>query len=351
MIKHLEVENYRCFEKLEAHDLRLLNLVVGRNASGKTALLESVFLAAAATPEVLLRMRQWRGLGQPKIRFERNEFAALWHDVFFNHQEERTISVRLEGSPATSGVVRISYAKSGDTITLPITAADANEESIVIVPLRFQGKDCSGKEFDFEVTLSTEGELITSKPQPMNASFFPSAFKVNPEEAAQRFSSLSRKNKQGKIIEPLQKVYPYLQNLSLEINAGVSMVYASIEGVEEKMPIQVISEGAYKLMNILLAMANHAGGFIIVDEIENGFYYKTMPEIWTLLLHFARSYRTQIFTSVHSLECLQAAAEVAKGNEGEFALLRTVKENGKCVVRQFSGKEFSDAVSEDIEIR
>jgi AAA15 family ATPase/GTPase len=348
MIKTVEIENYRCFERATLNDLKLLNVVVGSNASGKTALLESLFLGAGANPEIILRMRSWRGLGEPKIRIERKEFGALWRDIFYEQDDQRTISVSLNGtSHLTTGRVRINFAQS-EPILIPISTT---EDSPAIVPLRFQGVDCSGKDFDYEVGLTPDGQLTMTKPQVMSASFFPSAFKANPEESARRFSGLSKKKKQSRIIESLQQIYPFIKDLSLEINAGVSMIYADVDGMPEKMPVQIISEGVYKLMNIFLAMIDHPGGFVIVDEIENGFYYETLPEIWKLLLHFARSFRTQIFVSSHSLECLRAASEAAKGNEGEFGLLRTVKENGRCYIKQFTGQRFVNAIEEDFELR
>jgi DNA replication and repair protein RecF len=45
MIESLEVTNFRGFERLELHGLRRINVIVGENSSGKTAFLESVFLA------------------------------------------------------------------------------------------------------------------------------------------------------------------------------------------------------------------------------------------------------------------------------------------------------------------
>ncbi|MFZ0862026.1 MAG: AAA family ATPase, partial [Candidatus Sulfotelmatobacter sp.] len=39
MIESLTIENFRCFEKTTISDLRRVNVVVGNNGAGKTALL------------------------------------------------------------------------------------------------------------------------------------------------------------------------------------------------------------------------------------------------------------------------------------------------------------------------
>ncbi len=67
MIDRLIVENFRCFEHLELDGLSRINVVVGENASGKTALLESLFFAAAGNPEILARLRVFRGIPRGRL--------------------------------------------------------------------------------------------------------------------------------------------------------------------------------------------------------------------------------------------------------------------------------------------
>ena len=48
------------FERIEVRDMRRLNLLVGDSGSGKTALLEAIYLAMGVSPELALRIRAWR---------------------------------------------------------------------------------------------------------------------------------------------------------------------------------------------------------------------------------------------------------------------------------------------------
>ena len=43
VIRNLRISNFRCFESAFLEDCRTINVIVGPNASGKTALLESIF--------------------------------------------------------------------------------------------------------------------------------------------------------------------------------------------------------------------------------------------------------------------------------------------------------------------
>ena len=46
MLKSLRIRNYRVFKDLKVDGLQRINLIAGKNSSGKTSLLEAVFLLA-----------------------------------------------------------------------------------------------------------------------------------------------------------------------------------------------------------------------------------------------------------------------------------------------------------------
>jgi hypothetical protein len=71
MIKTLEIKNFRCFESVSLSDLTRVNVITGSNASGKSALLEALFLGARATGDAVLVLNTARGWA-PTI----NPFAA-----------------------------------------------------------------------------------------------------------------------------------------------------------------------------------------------------------------------------------------------------------------------------------
>ena len=89
MIDSLQIKNFKCFRTLSLSDLGTLNVVVSDNASGKTALLESIFLSQVANPEVVFRMRLFRGLGgNLALSASRAAYKALWKHLFFNFDQQ-----------------------------------------------------------------------------------------------------------------------------------------------------------------------------------------------------------------------------------------------------------------------
>src|SRR5713101_8522765 len=94
MIESLSVSNFRGIEKLELHGLRRINVIVGENSSGKTALLESIFLAGGGSPEIALRLQAQRGLVQTlQITLDRTSYESLWRQFFYGFDQKKVISI------------------------------------------------------------------------------------------------------------------------------------------------------------------------------------------------------------------------------------------------------------------
>ena len=129
------------------------------------------------------------------------------------------------------------------------------------------------------------------------------------------------------------------------------MLFAHVKDLPEKIPLSLASGGMNKLAAILLAMPSHPRGVIMVDEVENGVYYKRLPLIWESLLDLARAHECQVFVSTHSGECIEAAAQIAEKNPDDFSLVRTVSEKGVSKIKQITGRKFAAALEQRLDIR
>lgn len=349
MIDSIQIHNFRCFKELDLDGLKRVNVIVGRNASGKTSLLESIFLAAGASPEIVLRLRSWRGLGDRiSISRDTTSYRSLWEDLFFSLEQERIISISLTGSPRNTRSVRIFYSQQA-TLTIPI--GDDEIEAAGTEPITFEWRDNKGQLYTARPKLTPEGLNLGGSFPTMDSAFFASSLKPNPSETAARFSELSKRKMDSDLVGVLRSEFPLIENVSVEVSAGITMLYASIDKLHEKLPLAVVSEGINKLVSILAAIAKYSKGVIIVDEIDNGFHYEKLPSLWKILLEFSKKFNTQIFVSTHNRECLNALLPTLERNEDEFCMVRTEKLNGYCGARMFSGRDLRSAIAQEVEVR
>jgi len=224
-------------------------------------------------------------------------------------------------------------------------------ESGDVHPISFEWRTQDGKVQKVSVEVTPQGVLQL----PQITSIYPMMFLSSstifaPEENAKRFSFLSRRNRQQSIIRIIKSLFPIVEDLSVEIVAGAPGLYASV-GFEEKIAVGSLSAGLTKYLGILLGIAAYPKGVIIIDEIENGFFYKKYPAVWEGITSLAAEHETQLFVSTHSIECLQAASQVVSARPSRFALLRTERKDDECVVKYFDGKDLLAGIEQRIEFR
>ena len=61
MVTSVEIRNFRGFRELTVSDLAPINVIVGDNASGKTAFLKSIYLAVSGHAQQPYNLKRWRG--------------------------------------------------------------------------------------------------------------------------------------------------------------------------------------------------------------------------------------------------------------------------------------------------
>lgn len=352
MIDSLEIKNFRCFESVKVTGLSRVNVLVGRNAVGKTALLESLFITSGASPELVFRVKGWRGLPRFEISNERAAYQALWKDLFFTFDETRNIRIVLgKGGTEVRGL-EISYA-SPQGVLLPPTGLASSLDVIPIIPIVFRWRTASGQEAVAEPKFTKDGFKVAAAPEtlPLPAVFFSSANLPSPEESAGWFSQLSIQGSDRELVDSVREVFTFVEDLSIQVAAGAPAIYATLRHLSEKVPINLVSSGLTKLLAIVLAIIQKKGGLLCVDEIENGFHHEALVAVWKLISRFAEKYDTQIFASTHSAECLEAATKGISEPKSLLALLKLERTNGRSTVKRFSGEALRSAMVEAVEVR
>lgn len=355
MIRSVEFRNFRSFNRAKLDNLTRVNIVVGDNGSGKTALLEGIFLAAGPSPEIALRTRQWRGNEGDRYSGTVEELErALWGDLFHKFDFQSPAVVTILGTQHHNRTLRVTFRGQKNPLAAPNRKARRSGAKIATDPLPI--------EFRWQMPLRNdmviyprfeEGKLyLPLMPESeIQATFFAANRTYSALETAQRFSVLSKHFEDDQFIRLFSEHFQRVTGLSIQASAHIPMLFATLKDIPEKIPISLASGGMNKLAAILLAPAVQPGGVVLIDEIESGFYHKRLPMIWESIHSLAEQYNSQVIASTHSAECLEAAAGIAEKYPGDFSVIRPVLENGETILRQFSGNRFVGAIEERIDIR
>jgi hypothetical protein len=350
MIKSFSVRNFRCFQQLDLHDLKRVNIVLGANATGKTALGEALYLAATASPVANYWFRQIRNRALPQQQpiWDRTMFERFWSDMFFDFDSRRGTSLEFTDSDRQRYVVRIFYRKDdsqSDALTGPVP-------SIPAIPLVFQREGPTGTLTESRAFLKKNVPEIDGTIEFIPQMFaLPATGQYAQADLATWFDNLNKKREAGDVLKYLRQVFPIIEELDIGLDATLAALYAKVKSVRELIPIGVVSSGVSKVLGLLLSVANANRGVVLVDEIDNGIHYKKLPIVWSTLHDFCEEREVQLFAATHSWEALKAVDVVLSNNVENFAYLRTERENGKCVVYQFTGQQLKATLDQNIDPR
>ena len=351
MIESVKIQNFRCFSELEVHGLKPINIIVGENASGKSAFLEAIFLASGANVQVPFNFRVWRQFGGATIAIQADasSYQELWDDLFYAFDQSRTIWIEAIGTSADSRSLRIWYGDDSNQI-LPFGKQSIPPSFVPQINFKWQGGDREAVVVRPKLTaegLKIEGASFEHFP----AMMFGPHINQTQNENVKLFSSLSKSGRIDPVLDALRSEFPFLRALSVEYTSSTPAVFAEIEGQKRKLPIGLISDGVNKLLSILLAIASYPNGTLLIDQIEDGFYFKKLSSTWKVIHKFAKDNEIQIFATTHSQECLSALLPVLEANEEDFALLRATHSEGSTRFSVISGRRFGSALSQEFELR
>lgn len=382
MIESFELSNFRCFDALKLKDLKRVNVITGANASGKSALLEALLCGARGTADALLATNTLRNLHATNIAtigllrgpfmpglgaIPPESFHALWDHLFYAVSEKSEIKrvadkieLRYSDSEHKKYSVEIAFMDSSEqgepqpsVIARPATGVPAP----ALVPLRVSrgitSPDGSTHRTSQLISLNPQGQIQGSSVlPPLGPSLFIFSSVIDYAEIdnVAWFSLLREKGEHEEIVKFIREQFPFIADLEVLAPFGSSGLFASLKsgGVRR---LQLISSGINKIITILLACANATNGIILVDEIENGIFYEKYEFMWSVLYNFAAKFSCQLFVTSHSLECLKNLVPVMGNNVDDFSLIRTERENGKCIARHISGAAMAAALRGENEIR
>jgi hypothetical protein len=348
MIRSIDIANFKCFERLKIDKVKRINVLVGDNGSGKTALMEAVFLAVNSGTDLIDRYRQQRGLeGGARIGSQSEIEEMIFSDLFFNHDLTHHIKIALDGTSFDKRTVAIAsgitlkaqkYFKLINPSFIPPPASykpftvswidDRGFERFVIPQLTAQG-------MQWAVT----GEVFTKY------FYFAANGVVNPIESSSRFSRLSSSFAEGGFKGYITNEFKVLSDVSIETSAGMGILHATVPGLANKIPMPSVSGAINRIVAILLAMAATTDCLVLVDELENGIYYSHQRKVWEAIIGSARQNNCQLITSTHSLEWLRALVDAAGDNVADIALWRfEVGADGRPEFFQFEGETLKAGV-------
>jgi AAA domain, putative AbiEii toxin, Type IV TA system/AAA domain len=358
VLKSLSVKNFRCFQSLSVQRLGSINLISGRNAAGKTSLLEAIFLLAGG-PNVSLAMTlsALRGIGVGESI--RGDLAAL-REIFLQPLFLRfgpKASIDISGVHDRLGRVALSLQVTPEEATeLPLDALttgpsrSAETETPKAYALR-AGYTGGSLHTTTTLKMTLKGPVMEPTPSemPFPATFLASGHRENIQEDAGRLGRLEVYKKEIDLVANLRPLEPRLQRLLTVALGGVPVIHGDVQ-LDRLLPLALMGDGVRRLTSILLTIATSQNGLVLIDELENGIHHSALSRAWKAIGDAAESANVQIFATTHSFECIRAAHDVF-GSWPKFSLHRMERVRDDIQVRTYDSDALAAAMKAELEVR
>lgn len=353
MFRKIHIENFRCFKRLDIEDLQNFNLIIGKNNSGKTALLEAIFAHSGAyNPEVALKLDAFRAVKSHEFNAE-----AIWSNLFYELDISRSIKMqsfdKLDRRMYSEITVETASNYNDQKIQKSKSPQGSTAFSGASERLKFYFVNTNGKKYSSYATL--DDETIKFK-RPDTRLFKKSMFistrsPLEGSSEAQRFGKLQVEGKDASIVESLKILEPRLKKIISVPVGNSSMLFADI-GFSRAIEINYLGEGIMRLLQIILAMAQAEKGIIMIDEIERGFHYSFYESTLKVIFDFAKQIKSQIFATTHSKEYLNAAYHYFNNlSKNDLSVIRLDKKKEEIKATSYDVKALNEVIEGNWEIR
>ncbi|MCP4149783.1 MAG: AAA family ATPase [bacterium] len=321
----LNITDYKRLQNLEVSKFSRINLVAGINNSGKTTLLEALYL--------LSRQNDFSGLLEVIRRRGKVAEDQVNPEWFINSLPQNVeINGVFDGNPATvrirhykeenNGIDRSNYIES---VEISSDYAKIKQESLTRI---FKGQKRETQAGGIKI---------------MCPSIFSSPFFLNEPH---RYAPFYHKSTQSKA---LPEIFRFIKQKVVDTVTDVRLVdewqrfLVSDSQFDTALDLMDYGEGLQRIFFISLLFASAQNGIILIDEFENAIHTELISNFAEFIYELSVLFNTQVFLTTHSKECIDAfVRNIPKVDELSVCALVETAEG--IAAREFDGKEFKRLV-------
>ncbi len=386
MLPSLAIRNYRNLKSLDLPSLARVNLIAGKNNTGKTSLLEAVSIYAAQgslrwIDRLLINREAFYGKQHSSLEDNLKTYTSLFSDREIHFSEDASgrhpailigpLEDVKEGSKDPENLlnsINIHFAKmyevesklmdqeSKEVITQTRWKILENKEDTdkfipgLAVSYKRDGVIFKLNDLDREGIFAF---LSDARRNTQNYQFVQA--KCSYEDNAKIWSKIALTKKEEHLIKALQIIEPAIDKITFvdDQYSSKKKAIAKLQNNEDTVPLQSMGDGINRILTIILALVNSENGYLLIDEFENGLHHKVQEDLWKIIFKLAKELNVQVFATTHSEDCVEAFENIVNSgdnqNEGQFLRLEKEGDNIKPVL--LNAEELQIATDHEIEIR
>ena len=370
-LPNLSIKGFRGIGALDIPHLGRVTLLAGRNGVGKTAVTEAirVYASRGRWPVLSALLRRHEEFASASDedgdRMSAPDLAALFHgrDVSPNSRIEigpkgasgLKITVAVPSGRKAELLERLYHDIAQDAPPLIVEVSFAKHRRTIpwLIP---RYANIGGVK-----NIQTYLRLVEGRKEPppeMSCQSLGPGLPNN-DEVARLWDKVALTDDEERAVQALNLVLNDKADRVATIGDGSPRdrshgrrVVVKLRDRDRPVPLRSLGDGATRLFGVALNLAGSRGGFLTIDEAENGIHHSVHEAFWRMVLRTAEENDVQVFATTHSFDCVRGFARAAvdfPGSEGVLVRLEEEEERTRAVV--YSESELETAAEQDIEVR
>ncbi len=333
LFSEIKIEKYRKLIQLHIRYLNRINIFAGKNNSGKTSLLEAVYLLSQLNDiNAFLELERYRGKFNEAFNprwLSRNVNEGL---KIYGKIKESDVSVSLAPQQTGEQIDKTGYISSF------VAEAEIHGTSLESNVHIFSGKS---------------PEIFYRKSCILCHAAMTSPYRYNEGLLKKAHSVAVRERFTDDIIGFIRdNADPDLIRIEMVNVEGESRFYAHTEASDESFDITKYGEGIQRVFEIALLLGYCRNGILCIDEFESAIHKSLLADFSRFVHQLAERFNVQVFLTTHSKECIDAFIENQYKNEKITAFALQENEDGSVACKYVEGTRLERLLeSIDIDIR
>ncbi|UTA52738.1 AAA family ATPase [Lysobacter soli] len=369
-IEYVEIEGFRGLSNLRVGGLGRVNLITGKNNSGKSSFLEAIRLLASggALPMLreILEYREGLSGAEGEGALGRGDLLAL--STLFTGcpdlgAQTASFEISARGNlPQSIAQLKLSSgwffrkfdAEQGSvTVTYEPASADlfGAEDLFPGLDLRAGGRK---RIVPLERLLRRPTIRAESEMSQVPTVYLDPFSSRSTSQLGAMWDAIALTDAEREIVGALRVISRDIEAISMigsDDRYRRRTAIAKSARFANPIPLRTFGDGINRLFGVILSLCNARNGILLIDELENGLHYSVQYEVWRTIFRLARVMNVQIFATSHSWDCVQSFQAAAAESEQEGVLLRLTKRGDDVIPTVFSERELAIASRDQVEVR
>lgn len=348
MFHNIEINRLRGIKHSKIEGLKQINLFFGKNNCGKSSLLDAIFLISGiSNPKLPLNVniiRNYRRLepSDMKLDFYSLDMSS---PIVIKAENDETRELKISVVESSSSKVNLL----GEDNNVASTDLD-NKYGLV---LKYK-VDEHAYESSIIMSHSSNNSLEQRIKMPAHYKEKLTCRYLNPKfdftTSIDGLVDVIKNKDEAFIVNALRLIEPNIKDFVLSQNEVLVDI-----GLDKRIPINMMGDGARKILSILTSIYECKNGIVLIDELSNGFHYSVMKGVWRAIVSVAKKNNVQIFATTHDLDSIKGLRDAAMSGEEYndsivcFKLQRTADYELKSYTYSLDSVDYS--LTQEIEIR